>query len=485
MTGAHSASPTAPPAAADDRGRAVHGTSLAFVRVDRCGSVRDWNPAAEQLFGWTRDEVLGLALADTIVPARLRASHLAAFARRLVAGTDEPHRARMDVPAAHRDGSELRVTMVVDTLPDGFCAFVSDRTDEHHAHQELQRSTALVTAMLEHTSAMVSAKDLTGSFLFVNGEYERMFGVTAADLVGRPDTALLPPAVAAAGRVHDVRVAGSGQACTVLEELPSGDEIRQYVVTRFPLTEPDGTVYGVCAIAIDDTDRRRAEAALNASEQRFRDTVNNAPGMLFQYLVGVDGAASFAFVSDGCREIFGCEPAEALADAACITGMVADEDRAAFEASVVEAVTTCEPWRWQGSIVRPDGERRWVHGVSRPHRLPDGTVQCDGVLLDRTDERRTELALEAGRQEVDELIRRLAVHRFEAVADEAGRVRPAAGDGDLVAAIPAQVWTTVLRGEPVDLECSVAGRPLWIRLRLREAAGRRVVDGSCFDLAKP
>lgn len=485
MSRVRSASPSVPPAVADDRGRALDGTSLAFVRVDRCGLIRDWNPAAEHLFGWTRDDVLGRALADTLVPPGLRAAHLAGFARRMVAGPQDAQGTRFDVPATHRDGSELQVTMVIDALPDGFCAFVSDRTDEHRAHQELQRSTALVTAILEHTSAMISAKDLAGRFLFVNGEYGRRFGVAAADLVGRPESALLPPAVAAAARAQDIRVAESGEACSALEELPSGDEIRQYVVTRFPLTDPDGTVYGVCAIAIDDTDRRRADAALNASEQRFRDTVNNAPGMLFRYLIARDGSASFAFVSDGCREMFGPEPAEIVADATRLTGMVAGEDRASFEATVVEAVTTLQPWRWQGGVVRPDGERRWVQGVSRPHRLPDGTTQCDGVLLDRTAERRTELALEAGRQELDELVRRLAVHRFEAVADEAGRVRSAAGDADLIAAIPADVWAAVLRGEPVDLECPVGARRLWIRLRLRESGGRPVVDGSCFDLALP
>ncbi|MET0417534.1 MAG: PAS domain S-box protein [Actinoplanes sp.] len=467
---------------AADRDRALHSTSLAFVRVDRTGLIRDWNPAAEELFGWSADEVVGLPLTDTIVPARLRSAHLAGFARRLAGDQETAQTIRVEVPARHRDGAELQVSMIIDGLDDGFCAFLTDRTESYLAQQELQRSSTLISAILEHTSAVISAKDLAGDLLFVNREYERTFQVAAADVVGRPETAVLPAAMAAASRARDTRVAESGEVLTSLEELPLGDDIRQYVVTRFPLTEPDGSVYGICSIAIDDTGRRRTEAALSASEKRFRDTVNNAPGMLFQYHVGPDGKASFTFVSDGCREIFGRDPAEALADATVITGQVAPEDRAGFESSVHQAVLTVQPWRWQGSFLRPDGELRWLHGVSRPQRRPDGSTVFDGVLFDRTDERRTELALAAGRQEVDEMTRRLAVAWFQAVVDPAGEIRLLSGDASLYAAVPDDAWAALRRGEPADVERDLDGRRRWIRLRLR---GAGVVDGDCFDLARP
>ena len=483
MTVTHSVIPSAPPVVGDDRARALHRTSLAFVRLDRAGLIRDWNPAAEQLFGWSRDEVLGLALTDTIVPERLRASHNAGFARRLAGGPEQEQTVRTEVPARNRDGTELRVGMVIDSLDDGFCAFLTDRTDTHHERQELQRSSTLIDAILEHTSAMISAKDLDGHYLFVNGEYERIFGVAAADLVGRPETAVLPATLAATARTRDAQVAGSGQVLTCLEELPLADDIRQYVVTRFPLTEPDGSVYGVCTIAIDDTARRRTEAALTASEKRFRDTVNNAPGMLFQYRVGADGVASFTFVSDGCREIFDCDPQDALADAGVITGLVAEEDRAGFEASIVEAVLAVQPWRWQGTSVRPDGERRWLQGMSRPQRLPDGSTLFDGMLVDRTAERRTELALAAGRHEVDEMTRRLAAARFEATFEPGGAPRLVSGEAGGYDAVPDHAWAIVRRGEPAEVEGEVAGRASWIRLRPREIDGRLVVDGACFDLA--
>ncbi|BCY12774.1 PAS domain-containing protein [Actinoplanes sp. L3-i22] len=369
---------------ADGRSRAVDASSLAYVQVDRTGLIRDWNPAAERLFGWPRAEVLGRSLADTIVPASLRSGHNAGFARRVAIGDGPDMGHRFEVPAVHRDGAELNISMTLDSIgPEGFCAFISDQTDMHQAKQELQRSNQLINAILQHTTAVISAKDLDGRYLFVNGEYERVFQVSAADMAGRGEEDVMPAAVAAGSRAHDVEVTETGDAKTVLELLPFGDEIREYVVTRVPLADPDGSVYGVCTIAIDDTARRRTEAALAAGEERFRSTVNNAPGMLYQFRVDAEGAR-FTFVSDACRDIYGVEPSEVTSAAGEIVDRIAEDERDAYLASVRHSAETLEPWEWQGTIIRRDGGRRLLHGMARPHRGPDGATVWDGILLDRT-----------------------------------------------------------------------------------------------------
>ncbi|MCY1142453.1 PAS domain S-box protein [Actinoplanes sp. Pm04-4] len=485
-------------------GDTLRVTSLAYVEVDRRGLIREWNPAAQRLFGWSRDEMVGRPLADTLVPGHLRSTHSAAFARRLA--SDEPWQGmRAEVPARHRDGAELRVTMILDPLPDGFCAFLSDETAWHRAQQDLQRSTTLVNAILEHTSAMISAKDLDGCYLFVNAEYERVFQVDADELVGHRDTEVLPEVVAASGRAHDRHVISTGEALTALEELPFGDQIRQYVVTRFPLTDPDGSVYGVCSIAIDDTARRRSEDLLGESERLFRSTVNNAPGMLFQLRFAPDGTQAFTFISDGCREIYGLEPQQIIADPRLIMDIIADESMSSFAESVHVSLITLEPWRWQGAVVRQDGRQRWLQGVGRLYRLTDGTTLCDGVILDRTQERTTEIALETGRRDLDELTHRLAVFRFTAVAGPLGDPRLTSSAGDAAAVLgeadPAdgllaafrsvlaaddhdrlrEAFAAASHGEPADFE---AGR-LWLRLRPATVDGRQVIEGACFDVAAP
>ncbi|WP_433790592.1 PAS domain-containing protein [Actinoplanes sp. CA-252034] len=473
---------TAPPAAGL-RDRAVDASAQAFIHIDRSGVIRDWNPAARKLFGWTRDEIVGRRLADTIIPAPLRSAHSAGFARRLVGGDSGGLGHPIEVPAVHRDGSELRISMTVDALGDeGFFAFISDQTDVHRAQQELQRSHTLITAILQHTTAMISAKDLDGRYLFVNGEYERVFQVTAADMVGRAEADLVSASVAAVGRGHDEEVIASGAAKTVLEELPFGDEIRQYVVTRVPLTDPDGSVYGVCTIAIDDTRRRRDEAVIAAGEQRFWNTVNNAPGMLYQYRVEASGEPSFTFVSDGCRDIFRLDPADLVASAQRILDMIVEEDREGFAVSVAESARTLEPWHWRGSVIRPDGSRRWLYGVSRPHRDAGGAVVWDGMLLDRTRERHTELDLEAARNDLADLVDRLAVLSVTVPAgpEPAGVLAQLVTGKDQEALF--DLWRSALRRERADGILGGHDGRLLVRLRPR---GADEIGITCFHLDGP
>jgi PAS domain S-box-containing protein len=74
----------------------------AFVSADAEGRVSAWNAEAEHLFGWRADEIIGAALADTIVPARLRQDYVAGLKAFIETG-DVVGR-RLELQALRRDG---------------------------------------------------------------------------------------------------------------------------------------------------------------------------------------------------------------------------------------------------------------------------------------------------------------------------------------------------------------------------------------------
>src|SRR5690348_14304561 len=59
----------------------IDSASDAFVSIDEQGLVMDWNPSAEAMFGFTRQDVMGRALAEAVIPERHRAAHRAGLAR--------------------------------------------------------------------------------------------------------------------------------------------------------------------------------------------------------------------------------------------------------------------------------------------------------------------------------------------------------------------------------------------------------------------
>ena len=60
--------------------RGIVDTALdAFVQMDESGIISDWNSQAENIFGWSRSEVLGRNLSELIIPELHRAAHKRAW----------------------------------------------------------------------------------------------------------------------------------------------------------------------------------------------------------------------------------------------------------------------------------------------------------------------------------------------------------------------------------------------------------------------
>jgi len=129
--------------AGEERSRSILDTALdGVVLMDAAGVVVDWNPAAERIFGWQRDEAIGKSLADLIIPEPLRAAHTRGLARYLESGTGPILRKRLELSALRREGSEFPVEVVINALhgadPVLFVGFIRDITERKAAEQSLR-----------------------------------------------------------------------------------------------------------------------------------------------------------------------------------------------------------------------------------------------------------------------------------------------------------------------------------------------------------
>src|SRR6476619_6095050 len=71
----------------EQRTRLIIDTALdAVVTMDAAGHITDWNTQAEKMFGWTRTEVVGQTMSDTIVPVTYREAHVEGLKRFLKSG---------------------------------------------------------------------------------------------------------------------------------------------------------------------------------------------------------------------------------------------------------------------------------------------------------------------------------------------------------------------------------------------------------------
>jgi PAS domain S-box-containing protein len=151
----------------------------AVVVMDSDGHVRDWNPAAEGVFGYSWNEAVGQELAELIIPPAYRAAHRAAFKRYLETRQPTILDRRLELTGMRRDGSEfpveLAITRVPDVEPPLFAGFVRDlaaRSSREIENERLQQRLAF----LAHAGLMIDVS------LDLDETLRRLVGLTVPEL---------------------------------------------------------------------------------------------------------------------------------------------------------------------------------------------------------------------------------------------------------------------------------------------------------------
>ncbi len=133
----------------------------------------------------------------------------------------------------------------------------------------LQRYDKMSQTILDNTTAVIYAKDEKGRYLLINRWFEKLFRVTKEQMLGKTDHDFFPETMADAFRANDRQVAKIGMPMEFEEVAPHDDGDHTYISLKFPLFEADGSIYSVCGISTDITERKKAEQEFRRACQQF------------------------------------------------------------------------------------------------------------------------------------------------------------------------------------------------------------------------
>ena len=126
----------------------------AIVIVDTASKIIFWNPQAENIFGWTAEEVTGKSLMQTIIPAEYEAAHRQGMQRFLQTGEGPILNRLIEVTACNKEGSlfpiELSILPVEQETGKTFCAFIRNITERRQAESSLKQSSEQLRELSRH-----------------------------------------------------------------------------------------------------------------------------------------------------------------------------------------------------------------------------------------------------------------------------------------------------------------------------------------------
>jgi len=125
----------------------IESAKDAFISMDAGGIITEWNPEAERMFGFIKDEAMGSKMSDTIVPEEYRKMHEAGLKQYLKTGDSKVLNKTIEIHALRKSGDQFPVELSIVPLVDNrgeisFNAFIRDLTERIKAQEALRRSEA-------------------------------------------------------------------------------------------------------------------------------------------------------------------------------------------------------------------------------------------------------------------------------------------------------------------------------------------------------
>ncbi len=135
--------------------------------------------------------------------------------------------------------------------------------------ERLRESEQRLRGIVENSPAGISLKDADGRYLMVNGQFEKLAGLSRDDIKGKKSDKIFPEDFARSGVDHDREVLRSGQASTREESLDVAGRAHSFLTVKFPITDAGGKVVAIGAIHTDITERKRVEEQTLRSNARL------------------------------------------------------------------------------------------------------------------------------------------------------------------------------------------------------------------------
>jgi PAS domain S-box-containing protein len=263
------------------------------------------------------------------------------------------------------------------------------RLERRHAQATLMESERRLREMLENVDLMATMMDTGGCVTFCNDSLLRVTGWQREEVVGHDWFARFVPESDPETRVLLLSEVAGGKIPAHHENLimTRGGELREVAWNNTLLRDPEGRVTGVACIGEDITERRQAEQALRASEERFRQIAENIQEVFWME----DGAiGQILYVSPAYATIWGRSRESLYQSPKSWMEAVHSEDLGTVQ-SAFETKRALGTYDETYRIVRPDGTIRWIRDRAFAVRDLDGKIyRFVGTAEDITEQKRLE-----------------------------------------------------------------------------------------------
>ncbi len=233
------------------------------------GIITSWNPAAEQMYGYSADEIIGKNISMLSHPDR--PEEMEEILEKLRNGQRVDH---YETVRVRKDGRRISISLTVSPILDKLGRVVGVSSIARDITERAGATKTLLASIVNSSDDAIDSKTLDGIITSWNPAAEQMYGYTADEILGRNISILSHP-----DRPEEMD--------EILDKIRKGGRVEHYETVRVrkdgrtisisltvsPILDDTGKIVGVSSISRDITERKRADEQLRAASQYARSLI--------------------------------------------------------------------------------------------------------------------------------------------------------------------------------------------------------------------
>jgi len=342
----------------------------ALVGVDQKGVITFVNRQTEYLFGYDREQLIGEHI-DTLVPQPLweiYAAHRESF---FTDPTTRSLELDLELSGRHEDGTEFPINITMSLIDTGDVLLVITGAGDVSLQKQAVAKAELLDAIVEYADDAIMGLTLDGCVTSWNPAAERMYGYSAAEMIGKSGSLLTPQ-----DRVGELKFIMDRIRVGRYVEHAETTLVRQdgtvvpVSITAAPIRDENGTVVGVTAVHRDVSTQRQAfEAA-----RRLAAIVESSDDAI----IGETVEGIITSWNPAATRMFGYSSEEVIGES---VGLLIPQDRAEEAEAVVAKVSAGQHVEQLDTVnIRKDGTIFPISLTVSPIRDIDGVVVGASVI---------------------------------------------------------------------------------------------------------
>ena len=337
------------------------------------------NPAFCSMLGFSEEELRNKHCVDFSPPEDAQKDW--ALFQQLRAGSIDHY--QLEKRYFRRDGSlvwgRLSISLLKNSASPLVLAMVEDITDKKKAEEARFRHAAVI----ESSDDAIASGTLDGIIVSWSTGAQKIYGYTEAEAVGKPISMLVPPELPDEENkiLEMLRAGGRIEHFETLRLTKAGKRIN-VSLTLSPIKDSTGRTVGISGIARDITERKLAEEALRASEERLRLAQQAARIGTFEWNIQT-GVNTW---TPELEAMYGLPPGGFGGTQTAFENLVHVDDRAGVIKLVDAAMKSGQPTTGEWRVVWADGSVHWIAGCWQVFMDASGEPsKMIGVNIDVTE----------------------------------------------------------------------------------------------------